>query len=66
LFVSLGSYQDDGRCTRADDGNCDFWYYATIAWYMPKPVAHYIAGICVILLALTSEWTQWVLGSLPF
>lgn len=33
---------------------------------MPKPVAHYIAGICVILLSLTSEWTQWILGSTPF
>lgn len=66
LFFSLGSFQDDGRCLRADDGNCEFWRYATINFLMPKPVAHYIGGIAIITLALTSDWFQWLLGSLVF
>lgn len=66
VVVSWGSYEDEGRCLRSDDGNCDYWYYATIMWYLPRPVVHYTAAVLLIFFALTSSWFQWVLASPPF
>lgn len=33
---------------------------------MPQPVAHYTAAWSIMVLALTSEWFQWLLGSVVF
>ena len=41
----------------------EFYRVITFNFNMPKELAMYVAGISFVVLALTSEWTQWVLGS---
>ena len=66
LFVSYGSYGGDGRCHLAKDGTCDFWMIITFNETITKMLCYYVAAISLIILALTSEWFQWILGSVVF
>ena len=66
IFITYGSYGGDGRCHLAHDGTCGYWYYATIFETIPKMWGYYAAAISLTILALTSEWFQWILGSAVF
>ena len=55
LFVSFGSYKMD--CHWKDEGPCDYWKVVSINGAIPKDLALYIAGLAIILLALTSKVT---------
>ena len=56
IFITYGSYGGDGRCKQAHDGNCGFWYHATLGENIPKMWGYYAAAISLTILALTSEW----------
>lgn len=63
LFVSFGSYKLD--CQWHKSGPCTYWKIVGINGTVPKDVALYVAGLSVILLALTSTITQLILNT-PF
>ena len=63
LFVSYGSYKLDCHWHRS--GPCFYWKIVGFGGNLPKDVALYIAGISIIVLALTSHVTQIVLNT-PF
>ena len=65
VFFTYGSWTGEGHCLTTYDEECDFWYYTTIFGYIPKAFAMYAAAVSIFLLALTSEWTQWILASWP-
>lgn len=56
VFLSLGSYKGNGKCLTDDDGDCEFWRYATLNFTLNKLVCNYLAAIALILLSLTSPW----------
>ena len=64
VIISWGSYSGDGKCVQVSDGTCPFWIYATFGELVPKLVCTFIAANLLILLALTSSWFEWVLGSI--
>lgn len=49
----------------AHDGECEYWRIMTINGFIPRMVGFYAAAISIIILALTSEWTQWFLATPP-
>ena len=56
VSLSLGSYKGNGKCLTDDDGDCEFWRYATLNFTLNKLVCNYLAAIALFLLALTSSW----------
>ena len=63
VFLALGSYKGNGKCLTDDDGDCEFWRYATLNFTLNKLVCNYLAAIALFLLALTSSWFQWFLAT---
>ena len=64
VIISWGSYSGDGKCVQVSDGTCPFWVYATFYETVPKLVCTFVAANALILLALTSSWFEWILGSI--
>jgi hypothetical protein len=65
VTITYGSWTGDGHCLTSYDEECDFWNYTTFAGHIPKSFAMYAATLSLFILALTSEWTQWVLLTPP-
>jgi hypothetical protein len=55
IFVSYGSYKLDCQWKRS--GPCFYWQIVGFGGYFPKDLALYLAGVSIILLALTSKIT---------
>tara|TARA_B110000285_G_C15007497_1_gene554638 strand:+ start:284 stop:574 length:291 start_codon:yes stop_codon:yes gene_type:complete len=65
IFFTYGSYGGNERCMEAHDGECEYWRIMSANGVIPRMVGFYAAAISIIILALTSEWTQWVLATPP-
>jgi peptidoglycan/LPS O-acetylase OafA/YrhL len=65
IGVSFGSHRG-GSCIYENSGPCDYWKWLTLNEFIARDLGMYIGGLAWILLALTSEATQWVLGSCFF
>jgi hypothetical protein len=55
VFITYGSYKDD--CHWHKSGPCTYWKIFGINSAIPRDVALYVAGISIIVLALTSHVT---------
>lgn len=63
FFTSYGSYDGEDMCKIHKDYNCDYLWFATAGFYIPKYVCWYIGAISGVVLALVSDGTQWFLNT---
>ena len=65
LFCTFGAYNGENNCKNQKLAFCDYWLYSTINFWIPNEVGWYIGGFSIMVLALTSEGTQWFLNTPP-
>jgi len=65
IGISFGGHRG-GSCIYEKSGPCDYWKWVSLDEWLARDIMMYIGGLAWIMLALTSEATQWLLGSWPF
>jgi len=58
-------HDNDKGCMTTYDERCPLHEYATFHGFIGLRVLLTVVSICSIVLALTSEWAQYFLGSAP-
>ena len=67
IIFMWGSKIQDGKlsCLTAYDEVCDIYQWMSLWGFLPNKLTLTLSSLAAIILALTSDVAQWVLGSWP-
>jgi len=68
VFIIYGSNSNDDtaeHCFAKYDDPCEFYQWVTWNGFIGNAVCQWMGALAIIFLALTSQWTQWVLETWP-
>jgi peptidoglycan/LPS O-acetylase OafA/YrhL len=61
LTLAALDLEDEAHCILATNDNCGYWKIASFGFNLNRFIANFLGAFCILILALTSAWTQKIL-----